>query len=150
MTALYRMFDADGRLLYVGITIDIVSRFRSHRSLKPWWPDIQTIQLEHFPDRLAARAAELKAITTEFPCYNVADADCERLLGRQRRTPDALAVRAQTERELDEATRELHEAIVSDLDDGVPQKTLADLTGYSRERIRLIAKAVRDRQAGVE
>lgn len=143
MTALYRMFDADGRLLYVGITIDIVSRFRDHRSIKPWWPDIQTIQLEHFPDRPAARAAELKAITTEFPCYNVADT----VRRRTPRTAAAVAVRAQTKRELDEATAELHEAIVDDLDDGHAQIELAKLARVSRERIRLIANDVREKRA---
>ncbi len=145
-TALYRMFDQNGRLLYVGITIDIVSRFRDHRSLKPWWPDIQTIQLEHFPDRDAARAAELKAITTEFPRYNVADT----VRSLPRRTAAAVAVRAQTKRELDEATVEFHEAITADLDAKIPYKTLEEITGYSRERLRMIANAVRETRAGQE
>jgi hypothetical protein len=61
------------------------------------------------------------------------------------RTVAALAKRDRARAKADQATRDLHEAIVGDLDDGVPQKVLADLTGYSRERIRLIAKAVRER-----
>lgn len=63
------------------------------------------------------------------------------------RTVAALAKRDRTRAKADEATRDLHQAIVDDLDHGIPQKVLAELTGYSRERIRLIAKAVRDRRA---
>lgn len=62
------------------------------------------------------------------------------------RTVAALAKRDRARARAEQATVELHEAIVADLEDGVPQKELADLTGYSRERIRLIAKAVRERR----
>ncbi|MGB3443866.1 MAG: hypothetical protein WBA97_34445 [Actinophytocola sp.] len=61
------------------------------------------------------------------------------------RTVAALAKRERARAKAEQATQDLHQAIVDDLDDGVTQKVLAELTGYSRERIRLIAKAVRER-----
>lgn len=34
---LYRFYGATGQLLYVGITMNPVQRFRSHRGTKDWW-----------------------------------------------------------------------------------------------------------------
>lgn len=67
-------------------------------------------------------------------------------LGSTTRTAAALAERDRAKRKLDEATAELHEAIVDDLDDGVTQQHLKAIVGVSRERIRLIANEVRDRR----
>lgn len=64
------------------------------------------------------------------------------------RTIAAFAKRQRTRQRDEQAVTELHEAIVADLDAGVPQKDLKDITGYSRENLRLIAKAVRDKRAG--
>jgi len=35
-TALYRLTDAAGRLLYVGITTDPAARFKKHEGTAPW------------------------------------------------------------------------------------------------------------------
>lgn len=69
------------------------------------------------------------------------------MTARKPLTIAALAKRQRTRQRDQQAIVELHEAIVADLDAGVPQKELAEITGYSRENIRLIAKAVRDRRA---
>lgn len=66
---------------------------------------------------------------------------------RKPRTATALAKRNRAKDRHDAAVAELHEAIVDDLDKGVTQQELKRLTGYSRERLRLIAKAVRDQRA---
>lgn len=63
------------------------------------------------------------------------------------RTVAAFAMRQRTKALDDAAVTDLQEAIVDDLDSGVQQKELATITGYSRENLRLIAKAVRDRRA---
>lgn len=65
------MYDANGVLLYVGITADIPDRFHGHRDSKDWWSEIASIQLEHFPVRAAATMAEREAIKTERPKYNI-------------------------------------------------------------------------------
>lgn len=71
--ALYRFFDLDKRLLYVGITNSPPARFRRHGSQKEWWEEVSSITLERFPDRASLKAAETKAIRSEDPVYNVAE-----------------------------------------------------------------------------
>lgn len=70
--ALYRFFDATGRLLYIGITFNLASRFPSHSDDKPWWSQVDTIRVEGYADRSAVLAAEKAAIKAERPLYNVA------------------------------------------------------------------------------
>lgn len=70
-TTLYRFFDSDGTLLYVGITSWVEGRFSEHRRLKPW-EKVAVITLEHLPTRRAAFAAEAKAIKAELPLWNIA------------------------------------------------------------------------------
>lgn len=70
--ALYRFFDASGELLYVGITMNPVGRWASHRTEKPWWSEVATITLESHPSREAVERAERDAIRAERPRYNVA------------------------------------------------------------------------------
>lgn len=67
---LYRFFDAEHRLLYVGITGKKAARWAGHRS-KVWWSEAVTVALEHFDDRPSALAAEAHAIRTERPVHNV-------------------------------------------------------------------------------
>lgn len=69
-TTLYRCLDAQGCLLYVGISSSRLKRFSEHRVSKGWWEDVTTITLEHFPDRLAAVTAETEAIRSEGPRHN--------------------------------------------------------------------------------
>lgn len=73
MTAhvLYRFYDAHGHLLYVGITQNPPSRFRSHEETKTWWELVADIKLETFASRLELAVAERAAITAEVPFYNV-------------------------------------------------------------------------------
>ncbi|MFI8206844.1 MULTISPECIES: GIY-YIG nuclease family protein [unclassified Streptomyces] len=70
-TALYRFFDADGALLYVGITYDTEQRFASHRNSSPWWRDVASESIEWHDTRTLALAAESKAIKAERPRHNV-------------------------------------------------------------------------------
>jgi len=70
--ALYRFFDADGALLYVGITANLGDRFRAHRAQQPWWPSVASRTVELHEDRWAAAAAEIHAIRTERPAHNIA------------------------------------------------------------------------------
>lgn len=72
VTTVYRMFDAEGVLLYVGISVHAPSRFHQHASDKPWWPLVRNVIVEHFATRGEAEAAELEAIQTEAPIHNIA------------------------------------------------------------------------------
>lgn len=68
-TALYRLYDADGRLLYVGIAQDPEKRWSQHSRTKraTWWPLVARKTVEWFPNREAADAAETIAINNEKP-----------------------------------------------------------------------------------
>ena len=68
---LYRFFDANDELLYVGISMTPWERFRQHRQDKSWWVDIRKTTMEPYPSRAAVMAAERTAIIEERPRYNV-------------------------------------------------------------------------------
>lgn len=69
--ALYRFYDQHGQLLYIGITMDLGSRWYSHDRGKPWWIDVARATVEHFPTRSEALDAEAAAIQRERPLWNV-------------------------------------------------------------------------------
>jgi excinuclease UvrABC nuclease subunit len=68
---LYRHFDATGVLLYVGSSLNAISRTSKHRLTVHWYSQIATISLEHFSSRVAAMEAEQLAIKNEKPKYNI-------------------------------------------------------------------------------
>ncbi|MFD5566618.1 GIY-YIG nuclease family protein [Streptomyces cadmiisoli] len=70
-TALYRMRNSDGRLLYIGISANPLRRWPQHAADKPWWPDVSDLSMQWFENRSAALAAEARAIRTERPLHNV-------------------------------------------------------------------------------
>jgi predicted GIY-YIG superfamily endonuclease len=86
--ALYRFYDATGALLYIGITADPGSRWRSHAHNKPWWQQISTITVETHNDRAAVLRAEECAIRAELPKYNIV---------HNRSRPDATPARPRPE-----------------------------------------------------
>ncbi|MFI2761350.1 type II toxin-antitoxin system prevent-host-death family antitoxin [Streptomyces echinatus] len=69
-TALYRLYDADGTLLYIGISHDPNARFEQHAKLKDWWPLVAQREVEWFDDRPTAATAEAEAIRSEDPEHN--------------------------------------------------------------------------------
>lgn len=69
--AVYRCYDADGRLLYIGSTGDRYTRLRGHEKRTPWWSRVARTETQDYPDEAAARSAEHTAIATESPPYNV-------------------------------------------------------------------------------
>lgn len=69
--ALYRFWNAEGHLLYVGLTVDPGARWKAHGREKSWWTEVVTVTLEWFPDRDSVEIAEIKAIREEKPRYNV-------------------------------------------------------------------------------
>lgn len=69
--ALYRFYDTTDQLLYVGITADPGSRWRSHAHEKPWWQHVAKITVETHPDRTTVLEAERAAIVTEKPLHNI-------------------------------------------------------------------------------
>lgn len=69
-TALYRLYDAEGVLLYVGVSDELKTRFKAHPASKPWWPSVHSRRIEWFDNRLDAEVAEQAAIHDEGPLWN--------------------------------------------------------------------------------
>jgi hypothetical protein len=68
---LYRLRDAAGQLLYVGVTNNLGHRMKQHRRVQTWWGNVATIEAEIHPNRQAVLAAEDAAILAENPRWNV-------------------------------------------------------------------------------
>lgn len=68
----YRVYDEDDELLYVGMSSRVYYRLRSHESTQWWWGLAATVSIRRYSDRQAARSAEIWAIRTERPVFNIA------------------------------------------------------------------------------
>jgi hypothetical protein len=70
-TALYRCYDPDGWLLYVGITLDPARRFREHAKTFGWWPAVASTTVEWLPfGSQLAKTTETLAVCLERPACN--------------------------------------------------------------------------------
>ncbi len=69
-TELYRHYDSDGDLLYVGVSLSTVQRLMHHRGVSKWFDQIARIDIERFATRGEALDAERRAIRDESPIYN--------------------------------------------------------------------------------
>lgn len=67
---LYRFFDAEDNLLYVGISVRVEKRFHDHQKRSTWWDEAVYVTFEKFPNRQSVLQAEAEAIQTESPKYN--------------------------------------------------------------------------------
>lgn len=67
---LYRFFNSGDELLYVGVTIRLDRRLSEHRRADRWGAVVR-VTTELFPSAVDAREAELVAIRTERPRWNV-------------------------------------------------------------------------------
>ena len=68
---LYRHFNADGELLYVGITNNLGKRIKDHSKLSAWFEDIGNITVEKFDTREEVLERERQAIISEKAKYNI-------------------------------------------------------------------------------
>jgi len=69
-TALYRWFDEKDRLLYVGITDDLLWRVQSHILESSWMDYAARSTIVRYPTRKDAADAETAAIKAEQPLFN--------------------------------------------------------------------------------
>jgi excinuclease UvrABC nuclease subunit len=72
MQTLYRFYDAEGSLLYVGITKFFEPRLKQHYKNAEWFFDTASVKLEHYQTRQEVERAETQAIEQESPRYNIA------------------------------------------------------------------------------
>ncbi|MGH3584847.1 MAG: GIY-YIG nuclease family protein [Pseudonocardia sp.] len=69
-TALYRFYDTDQHLLYVGITGQPRERWVKHRRSAPWWLAAAYVAVEIHPTEWQALNSERAAIRSERPQFN--------------------------------------------------------------------------------
>ena len=72
-TYLYRHFDKEGVLLYIGIASDETRRRKQHLKSSPWFCIVHTIEVEEWHTRELAEKMETAAIIREKPIYNISD-----------------------------------------------------------------------------
>jgi predicted GIY-YIG superfamily endonuclease len=68
---LYRWFDDQGNLLYIGITVDLRRRIKQHERSARWYEGAAMMTVEKFDSREAVARAEREAIVAEKPRYNI-------------------------------------------------------------------------------
>lgn len=72
---LYRHFDASGRLLYIGVSLNAFARLAQHKAASHWYATVASMTIENFPTREDLMLAETEAIRTERPLHNIVGAD---------------------------------------------------------------------------
>lgn len=72
-TTVYRFYDANDKLLYVGITKNLSRRLAAHTKTKEWWLNVASIKLEHFKNRESARLREKTYTMFLDPKHNKQD-----------------------------------------------------------------------------
>lgn len=70
-TCLYRIYDGDDLLLYIGISHTALYRLETHFADKSWAGEVRRVDVEWHETREAASAAEVAAIKAERPLHNV-------------------------------------------------------------------------------
>ena len=70
--AIYRHYDAEGRLLYVGKSVQPLNRQQQHEVEAHWFHHIVKIEIEWFDFTADMDVAERHAIATESPIFNLA------------------------------------------------------------------------------
>ena len=115
-TSLYRHWDADGDLLYVGISLSAVGRLAQHSKASHWANNIASVTIETFGSRKEAETAERRAISGENPRHNIIhasndNANEERLIRSGGQQP---APKKKTHLSLDEVMALVGEALRKD------------------------------------
>lgn len=129
----YRLFDAQGHLLYVGTTCNFVQRMWQHAAdHKHWWSQVDRARttVETYLTRDTARKAEAAAIADESPKYN---SDAWRPRGRLE-TDDVLRLAA-AQSEVTYA-REVFEEVAVEMVRKSSYREVARITGLSTNTLQ--------------
>lgn len=151
-TALYRFFDKDGKLLYVGITERFGQRWGDHAKQKHWWPEVAKAEAEWHETREAAASAEIAAIKAEEPRYNVVHSverkgRVVKVLRGPRPNGSALGhlrdcseTYERTRAERESARAAVNEVIIEALESGATPTEVNKLSPFTPAYVRRIAK----------
>lgn len=72
--AVYAFYDAEGTLLYVGVSWNPYRRWETHRRVAAWWDAAVRATITVYPDEATALRVERELIRTERPLHNVRSA----------------------------------------------------------------------------
>ena len=70
-TVIYLLYDANSKLLYVGVTERGFNRLSQHFHHQPWWGQVASTRFEHYATRAEALAREAQLIESEGPLHNI-------------------------------------------------------------------------------
>jgi len=96
--SLYRHFNSENKLLYVGVSASAVYRLGQHAEHSDWFKAISRVSIEHFEDRKSALGAEREAIIREKPLHNIVHRKAAE--EAQRQANEALSAAAQSKKDL--------------------------------------------------
>jgi len=147
-TDLYKHFDSDHRLLYVGVSLSSIARLRQHRQ-SDWYNDIAWVARKVYPTRAAALEAEREAIQQERPLHNKTH-NPRHMLSPERTGDDGLGIIRQAVRVdvLDQKVQELEKSLNWLADD--TDKQIAEKLGYLQGEVGETGKSIYDRIREVE
>ncbi|MEU1497291.1 GIY-YIG nuclease family protein [Streptomyces sp. NPDC005732] len=151
-TALYRFFDKDDQVIYVGISNNPRTRWQGHAADKPWWTDVVTREVEWFGTRKDAERAERREIGAHYPKWNTAPGMPDRNEPEMRRAPrkgwtppaslvELFAHYEQQQEATGKARDELEQAIVAEMRTGVSGDRMAKYFPWEPQTFRRISKA---------
>lgn len=69
-TALYTIFDSEGGILYIGVSVNPLARWSAH-SVRDWWYRVARVDVTWFDTRVQAEAAEEEMIKKFDPPFNI-------------------------------------------------------------------------------
>lgn len=152
-TALYRLFNADGKLLYVGIADDLHRRWVQHARSKAWWPEVAKKTADWHDSRGDAEKAEVKAIEEELPLYNLmhrnalATPEGAAAMARIKLAHDAIEEAEHEGKRLVEEARVRFGTVINKLtaDGDLRQDEVVALTGKTREYVRRLQVKARNK-----
>lgn len=73
MNCVYKHYDSDGNLIYVGVTGNALTRIRTHIRDSRWFDLVNEIKIEKFDNADAAIAREKQLIEENKPVFNSAN-----------------------------------------------------------------------------
>lgn len=77
---LYRHYDKNDVLLYLGISLTLFQRLADHKLYSIWFNEVTKITVERFNSEKNLLIAEKKAIKNEKPLYNIQHSDLKKII----------------------------------------------------------------------
>jgi excinuclease UvrABC nuclease subunit len=73
---IYKFYNEQDEVIYIGKTTDLQMRFNAHRNTKSWWHEVSEIKYIECQDNFEMTTYERYYIRKFNPKYNVAERDC--------------------------------------------------------------------------